>query len=188
MVTSAFCQHGHQAPHQGSGRVSALTWTIHMLCLQATALDFAQVAGEGSQWQVARNFSALLQLVNAGNIAVERGPWASLEHRQGSLTSAVVQGHSFRMRLLCLVPPNHHLAEFKAPSFAQAQVQSNTLHPGLACIEGQSHMFAALRTKGLQSNAYQYSTLHKAGMVQCARCSVCKLSHHHLYIKLRKGW
>lgn len=82
-------------------------------------LEFGQVSAQTSQWEVARNFSALLQLVNAGNVGVQRGPWPgadSATHLQGT-------GHSFRLRLLCLAPAHQRLQGFLAPSLALQQVE-----------------------------------------------------------------
>lgn len=87
--------------------------------MQVPNLEFGQVSAQTSQWEVARNFSALLQLVNAGNVGVQRGPWPgadSATHLQGT-------GHSFRLRLLCLAPAHQRLQGFLAPSLALQQVR-----------------------------------------------------------------
>ena len=98
---------------------------------------FGEVAGAAAQWKVARNFSAVLQLVNAGNVGIERGPWMS--HRSShAMSSHDDVGHSFMLRLLCLAPVTHGLANFKAPSLVQAQV---------------SHPFWVFRAKNQQEHS-----------------------------------
>ena len=93
--------------------------------LQVPPVAFDQVAGGLEQWEVARNFSAMLQLVNAGNIGVDRGPWEDANTGDASSAASLAHpgGHPFTLRLLCLAPASQRLAGFKAPSLQHSQVR-----------------------------------------------------------------
>ncbi|KAK9815026.1 hypothetical protein WJX73_005192 [Symbiochloris irregularis] len=86
--------------------------------LQVQEMSFDQIAGAPASWQVARNFSALLQLVNAGNVGIVKGPEDSVSADADAGSGQPLEDPPFRLRLLCLVPADQC---FKDLAFASQQ-------------------------------------------------------------------
>ena len=85
-------------------------------------MAFGEVAGASTLWQVARNFSALLQLVNAGNVGVKRGAWAGVGAAADTALGQSFGGHAFKLRLLCLVPAHQRFEDLAFGSQPPATV------------------------------------------------------------------
>ena len=98
---------------------------------KAAPVPFAALAQKEHAWQVSRTFSALLQLANAGNVAILRARDSPAE--------------PFALRLQSLDAAHEQFADYRAPSFLQTKVRACAVQqPGhehasdLVCMMGSS--------------------------------------------------